>query len=105
MDTKKLIGLRIKELRKRRGLSQEQAAGEAGITTNHLSSIERGMENPTLDTFVRLATMFDVNLKELFDFGHQIKIRELKKMISNTLAEATEDELRLIARFITIIKN
>ena len=42
MDTKELIGSRIKELRKKKGLSQEELSEKADITPNYLSRIERG---------------------------------------------------------------
>ena len=49
MDTKRLIGARIKSLRRGRGLTQEKVAEKTGISVNYLSRIERGLENPTLD--------------------------------------------------------
>ena len=42
MDNRKLLGLRIKELRKRASLSQEVLAEKAGIEPTSLSNIENG---------------------------------------------------------------
>jgi transcriptional regulator with XRE-family HTH domain len=48
MNAKVLIGKRIQELRKARGLSQEKIAEKADISSTYLSRIECGRENPTL---------------------------------------------------------
>jgi transcriptional regulator with XRE-family HTH domain len=55
MDRKELLGRRIQELRKARKLSQEAVAERAGISTQYVSNIERGKENPTLDMLFTLA--------------------------------------------------
>ena len=47
---KKLLGMRIKELRKVRGLSQEELAEMIGIDPKHLCRIEVGNSYPSLDT-------------------------------------------------------
>ena len=41
------LGKAIRQLRQKHGLTQEQLAQEAGITTGTLSLIERGQANPT----------------------------------------------------------
>lgn len=43
MHEKRLIGLRIKELRKNKGLSQEELAEKAETSPNYLSRMERGV--------------------------------------------------------------
>ena len=44
------LGQVIRRLRKARGLSQETLAFESGINRSHLSTIERGHQQLTLDT-------------------------------------------------------
>ena len=55
----------IRELREKRGLSQEDLAHEAGITTSTLSTIERGQSNPTWGTVKGIAQGLGVSLSEL----------------------------------------
>jgi transcriptional regulator with XRE-family HTH domain len=105
LETKKQIGLRLRELRKKRGLSQEQAAAQAGITTSHLSNIESGKENPTVDTFTGLASTLGVSLSDIFDIEHQVKKKELQKIINQTAEKSSEEELRLIVKFINTINK
>ena len=71
METKKLIGLRIKSLRRGKGYSQEKLAEITGMNPKYLSSIERGAENPTLDLFIRLSQGLKVGLDEIFRLEHE----------------------------------
>ncbi len=71
METKRLIGLRIKSLRRGKGYSQEKLAEITGMNPKYLSSIERGAENPTLDLFIRLSQGLKVGLDEIFRLEHE----------------------------------
>lgn len=95
MDKKKIIGQRIKELRKRKGLSQEELAERAKTSINYLSRMERGTENPTLDMLLKIADALEVETWELFDSGHHVSTKELKETLSRLLKEADEEHLRL----------
>lgn len=103
MDTKELIGNRIKELRKKRGLSQEQLSEKAEITPNYLSRVERGTENPTLDMFIKLAKALEVDMWEMFEFGHRGSRRDLKSILNKIAGEADEEQLRLTVKVIRAI--
>ena len=50
MDNKKLLGKRIKEIRKQKNLTQEQLAELIQIETGSLSAIESGRHFPSLPT-------------------------------------------------------
>jgi len=67
MDIKKKFGLKIKELRKERGLSQEKLAHLAEIDRTYLPSIEKGERNVSIEIVERLANALDVKIKDLFD--------------------------------------
>lgn len=59
------LGKAIRGLREKRGLSQEDLAHEAGITTGSLSMIERGRRNPTWGTVKAIAAALDVSIGKL----------------------------------------
>ena len=103
MDIKELIGLRVKELRKRGGYSQEEVAALANMTAKHVSRIELGKENPTLDTFLKLASVFKVELWELLNYGHQVARKDLRAKLINTIKTSEDDELRLFSKFVDAI--
>jgi len=70
MNIKKNIGLRIKELRKQRHLSQEQLSEKLEINQNALSYIETGENFFSAETLERLLNALDVEAVELFNFKH-----------------------------------
>jgi XRE family transcriptional regulator, regulator of sulfur utilization len=59
------LGKAIRQLREKRRISQESLAHEAGTTTGTVSSIERGLSNPTWGTVKSIATALDVSMGEL----------------------------------------
>lgn len=103
MTPKKLFGARIKSLREDRGWTQEYLAGKMNISPNHLSSIERGRENPTFDTLVKLSDALNVELWELFDFGHEVGPKELREMMNKFVKEMDDEKLRLAVKILRAI--
>ena len=61
------LGLRIRALRTRAGLSQAALAEKAGLSTDAVSRIERGRRSPHLGTLAALATGLEVPLAVLVD--------------------------------------
>ncbi len=102
--TKELLGSRIKELRKLRGLSQEKLSEKVNIDPKHLSRIEVGRGFPSLDTLERLANILNVELKDFFEFAHEAKSpKELKEALNSFLKEADEEKLRLLVKVVRAI--
>ena len=83
MDIKKCIGLKIKELRKSRNLSQEKLSEMIDISQNALSLIETGDNFFTADTLERLLIALDVEPEQLFNFKHyQPKQKLMDEIVS-----------------------
>lgn len=59
------FGVRVPELRNKRGRSQEDFAHTAERDRTYVSGIERGARNPTLDVIYRLAQTLDVPAADL----------------------------------------
>jgi transcriptional regulator with XRE-family HTH domain len=62
------FGEKVRELRRARGLSQEELAFRAGIHRNYLGGIERGEPNPALDNISAIAKALGVDPSELLRF-------------------------------------
>jgi transcriptional regulator with XRE-family HTH domain len=77
MEMSKRIAIRIRHIRTRQGLTQEELAAGAERSVDAVSNIERGINIPSLDTLERIATVLGVPLSELFE------------------AEGSEDESRI----------
>ena len=59
------LGSRVKELRKKRGLTLEEFAERSGVSRAMISKLERGEKNPTLVVAAKLAEGFGVTLSQL----------------------------------------
>ncbi|WP_298961076.1 helix-turn-helix transcriptional regulator [uncultured Methylobacterium sp.] len=64
MDGRARIAWNLRRLRGARGLAQEALAVDAGVAAPYLSSIERGLANPTIDVLDRLAVVLRVDVAE-----------------------------------------
>ena len=59
------LGKRVRELRAKRGFSQEAFADLCGLHRTAMSLIERGQRTPSLRTLVTLSQGFGISLSEL----------------------------------------
>ncbi len=66
---RKNLGKRVRALRKRRGLSQEDFAHESGLGRSFAGSIERGERDIRITTLCKLADFFKISIAELFKGG------------------------------------
>jgi len=60
------FGRRVRDLRKARGLSQEDFAAECGLDRTYISGIERGRRNVSLRNLEVIAKAFGISLADLF---------------------------------------
>jgi transcriptional regulator with XRE-family HTH domain len=65
MDVLIKFGNRVRELRKEKGISQEELAYRAGMHRTYVGTIERGEQNVSLKNIEKLAKALDVDMKEL----------------------------------------
>jgi len=61
------FGQAVRELRRRRGVSQERLALDHGIDRKYVSGIERGVANPTLAIILQIAEGLDLPPSALFE--------------------------------------
>ena len=60
MDLPQILGRNVRELRRSRGLSQEQLALETDMKRSYVSDLERGTRNPSVKAIERLARSLGV---------------------------------------------
>jgi transcriptional regulator with XRE-family HTH domain len=60
-----IFGRALKRWREKRGLTQEQLAHDAGITTSYANQVENGKKAPTLTVILKLARALDTTPAEL----------------------------------------
>lgn len=97
---KKLLGKRIKELRDKCDLSQQELSEITDINQKNLSKIECGVVFPSkcLD---RLANALDIKICELFEFEHlELSLEEKKKLINAIVEDLDEDKINLMFKMV-----
>ena len=65
----KKFGLKLRQLRKDRGYSQEAFAFECGLHRTYIGCIERGEKNITLVNIEKIAKKLKVRVEEMFEEG------------------------------------
>jgi len=98
-NNKKLLGKRIKELRKSANLTQEKLAEMIGIETTSLSGIESGRHFPSMVTLEKIANILNVEIKALFDFQNFVSETEMKEKITSNIDKINKEQLTFIYRF------
>jgi len=58
-------GRALREVRLKRGISQERLAHLSGLDRTYVSGIERGERNPSLTNILKLVDALDISLSEL----------------------------------------
>ncbi len=101
------IGNMLKELRKEKGLTQEQLAEHFGVSNRTVSRWETGSNMPDLSLLVELSDFYDTDIREIIN-GER-KSEKMNEELKDTLqkaAEYAEGEKELLfgrVRNITII--
>lgn len=68
MDIKQTVGKRVKELRNKIGISQEELADTAQLDRTYITSVECGKRNISIVNIEKLANALNVTLAEFFTF-------------------------------------
>jgi transcriptional regulator with XRE-family HTH domain len=104
-NTKILLGQRVREFRKAKGLSQDQLSEKVGIDSKHLSRIELGKSFPYMETLEAIAAALEVEIKDLFEFSHLSKDAGTIESINKMLEGANEEKLRQVYKFVKYVCN
>jgi len=66
MNIKEKIGIRLKELRKLKGLSQEKFAFECNLDRTYIASIEQGKRNVSIENIEKIAKALNLTISDFF---------------------------------------
>jgi transcriptional regulator with XRE-family HTH domain len=72
-----LFGQRLREIRHRRGVSQDQLALTAHMSKAYISNMEHGLKVPSLTTILRLAVALNCKVMDLIGAYDKTDIRRL----------------------------
>lgn len=93
------IGVRLRELREKRGLSQGDIERATGMMRAYISRVEGGHTVPNLESIARFATAFGVPVYELFRDGEPARGKDpMAEMISGYLRKMKPTDRELLLK-------
>lgn len=100
---KEIIGKKIRQIRTEKGFSQEELSEKIDISPRHMCTIENGKSVPSLETFVNIARVLDIDINNFFNLtpGDHNTLRD---EIYNLIQTSTVKELNLIKDIISAIQ-
>lgn len=102
---KKLLGQRIKQLRKKKNLTQFAIGEIMGIDQRQIAYIEGGNCFPTLKTLNKFTVIFECSIKDLFDFEHFMVPVDIDKKLDEKLSKCDLKTKQLCYSFINTLEN
>ena len=99
------IGQRIRKFRRARGLSQEQLAERAGISTTHMSHIETGNTKLSLSVFADIAAALEVHSDALLYDEPRDSIDTATNEIVDVLEKCNAAQARILAEIVKSAKQ
>ncbi|WP_220750663.1 helix-turn-helix domain-containing protein [Jannaschia sp. AI_61] len=96
------LDLRIRALRKERGLTLAELACQIGVSAPHLSEVERGKKNLNNHLLVRLADALEVKPQDLIS-GDQER-DELTELLT-TASDLSDQDLERLLAFAKALQN
>lgn len=97
MNLKQELGKNIKKYRKLNNITQEKLAEMVNIEINSISSIETGKFFPSPDNLVKIASVLNVSLSDLFYFKNDLTCNDYINEINRNILFIKEDKTKLSA--------
>lgn len=85
MNIKEQIGQNIQNARKQKGLSQEEFAHRIGISVASISSIERGVNGPSISTIEKISNLLEIPIAEFYNVHTDSAEKQSEEINSSSL--------------------
>ena len=99
------IGIRIRRIRKEKGLTQQKLAELSGQEPSNISHIERGATKLSLQTIVNIANALEVTVDELLCDSLAADSISFEKSASGILPDCTHRERIIITESMRVLKE
>lgn len=99
------VGKRIKELREAKKLKQVQLAELIDMEATNLSKLEKGVHLPKEENLKKITRALNVDIKDLFDFGHIKTKQELIDEMNMIFEQSTHEEVQFFYKIMTSYKE
>ena len=101
----KNIGARIRSIRRKKKMTQEQLADAVGVGVTHISHIETGNSIPSLQVFVDILNVLNCSADELLCIELDKASPQFDEWISDIFSDCTDKERKLMIDMVLSLKN
>lgn len=101
---KEIIGQKIRQIRIERGFSQEKLSEKIDISPRHMCTIENGNSLPSLETFVKISQILDIDINDFFNLTPR-NTDKLRTEIYELVQTSSIPELHLIKDLILAVRK
>jgi transcriptional regulator with XRE-family HTH domain len=102
------IGRRIKEARRKLGLTQEELGERAGLHYSYIGQVERGSKIPSLKTLKKIAAALNIGLDTLLEDTPEKEISPqqlLARELMATVKNSSPDDIKMFIKIIRQIQD
>ncbi len=100
-----LVGKRIREIRESKNIKQVELANMIDVEATNLSKLEKGAHLPKEDNIRKITKALDIEVKDLFDFGHLQSREKLLNVIQQILLNASDEEIQFFYKVLISYKE
>ena len=104
IELRRRLGVRILELRREAGLTQEVLAESLGCHGSYVGLLERGTKSPSLETIGRIAEFFEVEVADLFQTEADSKDLDARRIL-RALKRVQKCDLKRIYRILEVLSE
>lgn len=103
-----IIGERIRDIRKQKGLSQEELAERAGLHPTYIGQLERGEKSATIDSLEKVTAALEITFEELFRHvqpSTELNDNTILSRIINKLNMIGEENQKVVLNIISALSH
>lgn len=105
MEYERILGTHLKEVRKRRNMTQEVLAELVGVTSQHISNIETGKTKVSLSTFIDIVNVLNISPEMVLAECMKNETPAVKSEIMDIIQDCTHKELKVLVQIIESSKK
>ena len=102
-DIQKAIGDRLRDLRKKKGLSQEELGWKSKLHYTYIGAIERGEKNVSLSTLSKIAKGLGISVMEIFNVS--IDLKDPDKLKASIFKEIEKSDPEILKVALDLVKE
>ena len=100
-----ILALRIKRLRNKRNMTQEELAECVDVSTVYISFMERGVRVPALEKLIDICNALDCTMGELLDGFLTAKVNSSSMTTEQLIADCSLEERKFLMKVCTAFQD